>query len=141
MTPAPPVRAVAARVDAALYRASGWPARRRTCLLTSRGRKTGRLRTLPLGYVEADGGVIAVAASGRGAPRHPMWYRNLLDDPRATVQIGREVRRVRARTAGGGERAGLWEQLTAGHPRLADEQAGTRREIPVVLLVPSDWVA
>jgi len=41
-----------------------------------------------------------------------------------------------AMTASGGERAAVWPRLVARHPSVADYQARTEREIPVVRLVP-----
>ena len=67
-------------------------------ILTTRGRKSGKLRKTPLMTVEHDGEYAVVASLG-GAPKHPVWYLNLLADPDVTLQDGAKVMDLRARTA------------------------------------------
>ncbi|MFW5420166.1 nitroreductase family deazaflavin-dependent oxidoreductase [Nocardiopsis sp. CNT-189] len=143
--------ALASRTNAALYRAtggrlggrwrlhSGFPRGLPVCLLTTRGRKTGRLRTTPLLHLRPwpDREAVAVVASQGGSARHPMWYRNLLEEPRAVLQVGSGLRLVRARTAAPGERTELWPLLVGFYPDYAAYQSWTDREIPVVLLEPA----
>ena len=62
--------------------------------------------------------------------------RNLLAHPDTQVQIGREVRRVRARTATPEERAALWPRLVEVYADFANYQRWTEREIPVVVCEP-----
>jgi hypothetical protein len=57
-----------------------------TLLLTTKGRKSGQPRLLPLIYGETQGGYVIIASKG-GASSHPAWYLNLLDDPIVDVQI------------------------------------------------------
>jgi deazaflavin-dependent oxidoreductase (nitroreductase family) len=105
------------------------------CLLEHRGRRTGRLRTTPLVYLE-DGDRIVVVASQAGRPEHPMWYLNVLADPDVTVQVGHRRRPMRARVAEGEERAALWERLVDLYADYASYQAWTERVIPVLVLEP-----
>jgi deazaflavin-dependent oxidoreductase (nitroreductase family) len=83
------------------------------------------------------GEAIVVAASKAGQPTHPAWYHNLRANPETTIQIGAEVRPVRARVAEGDERERLWAQLVDFFPGydFYRAQAGGR-EIPVVVLEP-----
>ena len=104
-------------------------------LLRTTGRRTGKLRTTPLLYL-ADGGQLVLAASDGGAPSHPAWFLNLEADPDVEVQVGGEVRAVRARITEGDERARLWTRLVALYPPYSSYQQATRREIPVVALSP-----
>ncbi|MEV5831253.1 nitroreductase family deazaflavin-dependent oxidoreductase [Spirillospora sp. NPDC052242] len=106
------------------------------CLLTTRGRKTGRPRTLPLLYMR-DGDRVVIVASQGGLPRHPMWYLNLRADPRVVVRIGSDVRRMRARTADADERAALWPRLVEVYADYDNYQSWTDREIPVVICEPA----
>ena len=46
-------------------------------VLTTRGRRSGRVRKTPLMRVEHDGRYAVVASMG-GAPKHPVWYLNLI---------------------------------------------------------------
>ena len=104
-----------------------------TLLLTTTGRKTGRQSTTPLIY-DLDGDNPVIVASKGGAPEHPGWYRNLLKNPEAEVQIKGDRFRARARTAEGEERERLWQQMNRMWPHYAEYQEKTDREIPVVVL-------
>jgi deazaflavin-dependent oxidoreductase (nitroreductase family) len=105
-------------------------------ILTTRGRQSGRLRKSPLTRIEHDG-VYAVVASKRGAPINPGWYHNLVADPVATLQDGRNVIHVRARQVEGDEKAIWWARAMAVWPEYDNYQAGTPRVIPVVVLEPT----
>lgn len=63
-----------------------------------------------------EGSAIAVMASKAGQPTDPAWFHNLKANPETTVQIGRELRRVRARVAGAAERDRLWHRFLAIYP-------------------------
>lgn len=104
-------------------------------ILTTRGRKTGKVRKAALMRIEHDG-VYAVVASMGGAPQHPVWYLNLVADPDVTLQDYEKVLDVRARTATADEKREWWTRLTAVWPAFDDYQAATERDIPVVLLEP-----
>ncbi|HST80686.1 MAG TPA: nitroreductase/quinone reductase family protein, partial [Kineosporiaceae bacterium] len=96
-----PMQAVADQVE--LYESSGGtrgttlgsligpddPVRRDlpVVLLTTLGAKSGRIRKSPLMRVEHDGSYAVVASMG-GAPTHPVWYHNLVADPRVELQDG-----------------------------------------------------
>jgi deazaflavin-dependent oxidoreductase (nitroreductase family) len=98
-------------------------------LLTTTGAKSGKERTAVLGFGK-DGDRYVVIASGNGAPSHPGWYQNLLASPIATVEVGPEKFKVRARTAGPEER----EQIKRLVPYVEQQQTLTTREIPIVVL-------
>jgi deazaflavin-dependent oxidoreductase (nitroreductase family) len=105
-------------------------------LLTTTGRKSGERYVFPLFYGSEDSSYFVIASKG-GAPQHPGWYRNLLANPEADVQVGTKKIRARARTATGEERARLWEKAVEIWPPFADYQVkATGREIPVVVLDP-----
>jgi deazaflavin-dependent oxidoreductase (nitroreductase family) len=105
-------------------------------LLTTTGRKSGRLRTQPLAYTRVGEGYAVIASKG-GAPQHPLWYLNLRAYPLAHVTLGRETQKVRAREAEGEERERLWRQLAdvySGYDKYAQK---TNRRIPVIVLEPA----
>jgi deazaflavin-dependent oxidoreductase (nitroreductase family) len=104
-----------------------------TLLLTTRGRKTGKLRRTALIYGR-DGDRYLVVASYGGRPEHPMWYRNLVADPEVEVQVGAERFRARARTATLEEKPALWKTMAAMWPDYDKYQSKTTRDIPVVIL-------
>jgi deazaflavin-dependent oxidoreductase (nitroreductase family) len=106
-----------------------------TLLLTTKGRKSGEEKTVPLIFV-ADGDNYVIIASLGGAPRHPAWYMNLVDNPRVTVQVKDKVFAAVARTAESPERERLWQKAREAWPQYDDYQAKTARVIPVVVLEP-----
>lgn len=104
-------------------------------LLDHVGRKSGRRFTTPLLYLE-DGPDLVVVASQGGMAKNPQWFHNLRAQPEAQVQVGAELRRVRARVAEPEERAALWPRLVELYADFDTYQAWTDREIPVVVLEP-----
>jgi len=102
-------------------------------ILTTQGRHTGKLRKTPLMRVEHDG-TYAVVASMGGAPKHPVWYLNLLVDPAVTLQDGDEVSDRRARIVDGDEKREWWARANEVWPSYDEYQAVTDREIPVIVL-------
>lgn len=101
------------------------------------GRRTGKERAVILGYYEDGANLVTLAMNGWGeAP--PAWWLNLLDHPRATVDLVGGERAVVAHEARGAERERLWAGFRAYSPRDdLDELAGLRsRETPVVVLEP-----
>jgi deazaflavin-dependent oxidoreductase (nitroreductase family) len=102
-------------------------------LLTTTGRMSGESRTTPLIH-RVDGDRWVVIASKGGAPDHPGWYRNLMADPEATIEVEADEVPVVATTAVGEERQRLWASMTEVWPAYDDYQSKTEREIPVVVL-------
>ena len=102
-------------------------------LLTTNGRKTGKPGTTPLIYAR-DGDRYVIVASQGGAPEHPGWYLNLVQDPHVEVQVLDEVFPATARTAEGEERERLWQLAAQQWPDYDAYQQRTDREIPVVVL-------
>jgi F420H(2)-dependent quinone reductase len=142
------------RLHQALYRLSRGllgkhVAGRPALLLTSKGRRSGVLRTVALIYARRDRDLVVVASNG-GNDRHPGWYHNVVADPVVSVQIGRRQMQATARTAEGGERDELWALVNKHNRGLAPllqrgatgrydgYQTHTARTIPVVVLAPDD---
>jgi deazaflavin-dependent oxidoreductase (nitroreductase family) len=100
-------------------------------IVTTRGNKSGTLRKTALMRVEHDGEYALVASMG-GAPKHPVWYYNLVADPTAVViQDGPEPFDAEVREVSGDERAVWWERAVADYPPYAEYQTKTDRQIPV----------
>jgi len=100
-------------------------------IVTTRGNKSGILRKTPLMRVEHDGEYALVASMG-GAPKHPVWYYNLVADPGAVrIQDGPEPFDADVREVSGDERAVWWERAVAAYPPYAEYQTRTERLIPV----------
>lgn len=129
-----------ARENAEQYMASGGKEGtelkgRPVILLTTVGAKTGKIRKTPLMRVEHDGEYAVVASLG-GAPKHPVWYHNIVAHPRVELQDGAETKEYDAREVSGDEKAVWWERAVATWPDYADYQAKTDRQIPVFVLTP-----
>src|SRR6195952_661445 len=84
-------------------------------LLTTKGAKSGKLRKSPLMRVEHDGRYAVVASLG-GAPKHPVWYFNVLADPHVELQDGPVRKDYTAREVTGEEKATWWERAVAAYP-------------------------
>lgn len=68
---------------------------RTVMLLTTRGRKTGKLRSIPIGYFRIGGVIHLFSAWGKSAN----WYKNILANPRDVwIQIGLHRFPVEAQT-------------------------------------------
>jgi deazaflavin-dependent oxidoreductase (nitroreductase family) len=105
-------------------------------LLTTSGRKSGKVRTRPLLTVK-QGDAYAFAASNGGHDQHPGWYLNLVANPEVTVtDRGRKVR-GRARVATEPERSDLYQRFVEVLSAYGDYAKATEREIPVVLVEPT----
>jgi deazaflavin-dependent oxidoreductase (nitroreductase family) len=103
-------------------------------LLTTRGAKTGQVRTTPLVY-HRDGERYVIAASKGGAPTHPGWYHNLAKHREAEIEVGTEKFKVRATPIPKGpERDRLYEAHGNVYAGFRDYPKKTKRVIPVVVL-------
>ena len=105
-------------------------------LLTTRGRRSGKLRTVVLQFFP-DGEAMIVAAANDGASVHPGWYFNLQAQPAARIEVmGRRVP-VTAQELPPDEAAIWWGRILRRDPsyeRYARAAAG--RPIPIVRLAP-----
>jgi deazaflavin-dependent oxidoreductase (nitroreductase family) len=97
------------------------------------GAKTGRERISPL-FFQPVGDGWAVFGTHGGGPHHPVWFHNLMANPRTTVEVGAETVPVVARLAQGAERERIWAEEIALVPKFAEFQAAAGRQIPVVVL-------
>lgn len=103
-------------------------------LLTTRGAKSGLLRTKPLVY-HRDGDRYVIAASMGGAPTHPAWYHNLVKHRAADIEVGAEKFKVRATPVPKGpERDRLYNAHGDNFAAFKDYPKKTTRIIPVVVL-------
>lgn len=106
-----------------------------TLLLTTLGRKSGKLRRTPLIYGQ-DGDRYLLVASNAASPQHPAWYLNVVAHPQVTVQVKADAFTASARTAASQEKRLLWPRMAAIFPQYDVYQSQTDREIPVVILTP-----
>jgi deazaflavin-dependent oxidoreductase (nitroreductase family) len=114
-------RRVGSRIDRLAYRATGGRVSligADVLLLTTTGRRTGRARTTPVAFVR-DGEALIVSSEDFGQRRPSGWPLNLDAEPRATVQLGRDVIPCQARRLGEEEADRYWERLVEVLPAHA----------------------
>ncbi|MBE2317864.1 nitroreductase family deazaflavin-dependent oxidoreductase [Solirubrobacter sp. CPCC 204708] len=104
-----------------------------TLLLTTKGRKSGEPRELPLIYAPWEDAYLIVASNG-GQDRPPAWYLNLQADPSAEVQVWGDRFPAKARVATPEEKAQMWSTMIKEWPAYDDYQEKTDREIPIIVL-------
>ncbi|MBF6216020.1 nitroreductase family deazaflavin-dependent oxidoreductase [Nocardia puris] len=104
-------------------------------LLTTKGAKTGKLRKTPLMRVEHDGEYAVVASLG-GAPKHPVWYHNIVAEPHVELRDGEVTRDYTAREVFGEEKKLWWNRAVQVWPDYDEYAQKTTREIPVFVLTP-----
>ena len=103
-------------------------------LLTTRGRRSGRERTVVLQYFR-DGGDMILAAANDGGASHPGWYYNLLADPVARVEVMGRTIAVRAEELPADKAAAWWTRILVRAPSYERYARATSRRIPIVRLV------
>ena len=123
-----------------LYRVSGGRIGNRLAgmpilLLETTGRKSGKARVVPLGYLK-DGPCYVLIGSNGGQDKHPNWILNLRANARGTVQIRGNRVQVKAEQADPNSRSRLWAELIEQAPVYEKYRKRTGREIPVVILEP-----
>jgi len=104
-----------------------------TLLLTTRGRKSGKLYRTALIYGQESDRYLLIPSNG-GQSNHPAWYLNLVENPAVEVQIGAEKFSARARTASPEEKPALWKIMVSIFAQYNTYQAQAGRDIPVVIL-------
>jgi deazaflavin-dependent oxidoreductase (nitroreductase family) len=102
-------------------------------LLTTRGRKSGKLYRTALFYGEDNGRYLLVPSNG-GSDDAPSWYLNLVENPTVELQVGAEKFTAQARIATPEEKPALWQIMTKIFPRYNTYQKQSARELPVVIL-------
>lgn len=105
-------------------------------LLTTRGAKTGKERTSPVGGFPDGEDTWLVVASLAGAARHPAWFLNMAKHPDAVwLEVGTDRFKVGCESLEGQEREEALARIAGISPRYGTYQEQTDREIPVVRLI------
>jgi deazaflavin-dependent oxidoreductase (nitroreductase family) len=125
----------------------GNPLTGRLMLLHTRGRRTGRLRGAPLGYVLRDGAIWCVAGYGRRTP----WFLNLEADRTVEVRLPDRSFRGVAKVVDDPDEwlssyrdliasFGLIGRVVVGDVRTMSDEAllARHRSLPVVRIDPAD---
>lgn len=106
-------------------------------VLTTTGRKSGKARSVQLGFL-AEGDEFVVVASNFGQEHHPAWSLNLQADPNATVQLGKEPIAVTARQLTDEEKAEIWSRVANVIPQMKTYIKRTDRNIRLFRLSPTN---
>lgn len=104
-------------------------------LLTTKGRKSGKERTVPLGFFR-EGDKMMIVGSNGGQDRHPGWYFNIKSNPTVTIQVEDKVLTAQAEEVSEAEYDQLWDKLVSEAPAYEAYREKTSRKIPLVLLNP-----
>ena len=99
-------------------------------LIEMTGAKSGQKRTIPLMYVPHKEGVIIVGSQG-GAPKSPVWVKNIQKDPDIVAIYKGKRMELHARQVDDAEKAELWPICVKHYHEFDDYQARTDRNIPV----------
>jgi len=102
---------------------------RNVLLLTTKGRRTGKDRTIPVFYLRDGDRVVICNVKPEHESTNP-WVLNLRHNPIAMLQIGRDIDWYRAREATQSEIDHLWPRLIKLWPAFqAHHERGGQRSI------------
>ena len=104
-------------------------------LLTTRGRRTGRLRRTAL-YYGRDGDRYVLVATALPGGGDPAWYLNLLHNPAVVVQVRSEIFAGIATPAKASERPRLWRLMADVVPKYLEYEQRAGRDLAVVVVEP-----
>jgi deazaflavin-dependent oxidoreductase (nitroreductase family) len=107
------------------------------CVVSLIGRKTGRIRSIPLIHVP-DGEDELLVGSQAGLDCDPVWTRSIRANPEVTITFAGRKRRYRAAQIDDEEKRRIWPHLCSIYPAYDEYQARTDRNIPVFRCRPSD---
>jgi F420H(2)-dependent quinone reductase len=108
----------------------------RIVMLTTTGRKTGRLRTVPLLAID-DGEDFVVIASHGGLDQPPGWWLNLRANPQALIEVSSRTFPVLAEQADHHKHAELWLRFVEAFPGYEDYRQRTTRQLSIMVLHPT----
>lgn len=104
-------------------------------ILTTRGRKTGKTRTVLLQFFR-DGENMVIVAANSGRASHPGWFYNLKATSTVQVQVMDRTLQVHAEELSSNEAIAFWPRILHLAPTYERYLRATTRTIPLVRLVP-----
>jgi deazaflavin-dependent oxidoreductase (nitroreductase family) len=105
-------------------------------LLDYQGRRSGEWHRTVLIYGRDSEAYLIVASNG-GSDEHPLWFRNLEENPKVRVRVGPDWFPAEAETLPAQEKARVWPHLVEVFAPYEGYQQKTSRDIPVVRLTPT----
>ena len=124
-----------------LYRQTGGKfggnmGRFKVLILTTKGRKSGKIHSNPVGYFERDGGYLIVA-SNAGRANNPAWYYNIKGNPDdVSIDVNDKNFKVKPEIILGEPRKPLYAWIVSLAPNFGEYEKRVIREIPLVFLKP-----
>lgn len=107
-------------------------------IITHIGWKTGAIRKTPVMTVQDGSNYVLIASIG-GAPKNPLWYYNLKENPLVKIRDRTEVYNMKVKEVHEGpERERLWDLAVTAYPPYKDYQQKTNRIIPVFIAEPNE---
>ncbi len=108
-------------------------------ILTTRGRKTGKTRTVLLQFFREGANMVIVAANS-GRASHPGWFYNLKATSTVQVQVMDHTLQVHAEELSADETIAFWPSVLLVAPTYERYLRATKRTIPLVRLVPIEQI-
>ena len=130
------------RLNVWVYKKSGgrlmkhFPGGYPICIVTMRGRKTGKPREVALIHLPMGEQKLLVASQG-GMEKHPLWYHNIKANPAIEIMVAGDKRAYLAAQASAEQKRALWPHLLSLYPDFDEYQARTDRDIPVFVCTPA----
>jgi deazaflavin-dependent oxidoreductase (nitroreductase family) len=109
--------------------------------LTTTGRRTGRQRSVIIGYFEDGPNLVSLAVNGWGEGE-PAWWLNLQTHPDAAVDLVGGRRLVRGHAATGDERSRLWarwREIDSNLDGYAARRSSSRKPDPITTRAGRGW--
>ena len=102
-------------------------------LLETTGKKSNKVRKVPLTYVDIKSGYL-VAASYGGRDNFPGWYYNIKDSE-GYVTVNKSRYKVKSEIVKDEDFENFWNKLLSIYPTFNIYRARTERKIPLIKLI------
>ncbi len=102
-------------------------------LLETIGKKSNKVRKVPLTYVDIKNGYL-VAASYGGRDNSPGWYYNIKDNE-GYVTVNKNRYKVKSEIVNDEDLEKFWNKLLSIYPTFNIYRARTERKIPLIKLI------
>ena len=102
-------------------------------LLETIGKKSNKVRKVPLSYVDIKNGYL-VAASYGGRDNSPGWYYNIKDNE-GYVTVNKNRYKVKSEIVKDEDSEKFWNKLLSIYPTFNIYRARTERKIPLIKLI------
>lgn len=102
-------------------------------LISTQGRRSGKLHTICLPYVPEDEDMIVVGSYG-GSEKDPDWVKNMKANPEVIIRNKEKVFWANAKILPAAAHTKMWKKVIGVAPWYGDYQEKTERKIPLIRL-------